>query len=67
MREYDQLPPELRAWLSNAVLPWRPKSVLRTFEKALAKTGSEARALAELDRVEAKLIAKDAGGFRAAT
>ena len=24
MRDYDRLPPELRAWLAEAVLPWRP-------------------------------------------
>lgn len=60
MREYDQLPPELRTWLSGAVLPWRPKSVQKAFEKAFARTGDRVRALAELDRIEAKLIAKDA-------
>jgi len=59
MREYDQLPPELREWVSGAVLPWRPKSVQRTFDKAMARTGDKHRALAELDRVEAKLIARD--------
>lgn len=60
MQEYDQLRPELREWVSGAVLPWRPKSVERTYEKALARMGDPERALAELDRVEAKLIAKDA-------
>ncbi|MEM9717587.1 MAG: DUF6525 family protein [Pseudomonadota bacterium] len=60
MREYDQLPPELRNWLSTAILPWRPRSVQRAFDKALARSGNPDLALAELDRVEAKLIAKDA-------
>ncbi|MEL6596320.1 MAG: DUF6525 family protein [Pseudomonadota bacterium] len=60
MREYDHLPAELRTWLSQAVLPWRAGSVKRSFEKALAKTGDPARALHELDELQARLVAKDA-------
>ncbi|WP_224826024.1 DUF6525 family protein [Cognatishimia sp. MH4019] len=60
MREYDHLPAELRAWLSQAVLPWRAGSVKRSFDKALAKTGDPAKALQELDHLQARLIAKDA-------
>ncbi len=39
MREYDRLPPELRAWLASAALPWRPRSVQRAYERAVARTG----------------------------
>ncbi len=62
MREFDQLSPELRAWLARAVLPWRPRSVKRAFDKVLAQTQDRARALAELDRLQAPRVAKDACG-----
>lgn len=60
MREFDGLPSELRAWVAAADLPWRPRSVRRSFERALAETGDVARALAELDRLQNRLITKDA-------
>ncbi|MEM6973181.1 MAG: DUF6525 family protein [Pseudomonadota bacterium] len=60
MREFDSLPVELRAWLATAMLPWRPRSVGRSFARALARTGDRRLALAELDRIEARLIARDA-------
>lgn len=60
MREYDRLPAELRAWLAAAVLPWRPRSVQRAFERAVARTRDRTRALEELDRLQDKLVAKDA-------
>ena len=28
--DYDRLPRDLRAWIANAELPWRPRSVLIT-------------------------------------
>jgi len=59
MREYDRLPAELRAWLATAVLPWRPRSVRRAFERALARTKDHSRALHELDQLQEKLIARD--------
>ena len=59
MRDYDRLPPELRVWIASANLPWRPRSVLKTYEKQIAKTGSPERALRELDRIQSKLLAKD--------
>lgn len=61
MREYDRLPAELRHWLSTAALPWRPGSVQRAFDKAFDRTKDKDRALQELDRLQARLIAKDAG------
>ncbi|MEM6679272.1 MAG: DUF6525 family protein [Pseudomonadota bacterium] len=60
MRDFDLLPAELRAWLAGAVLPWRPRSVRRSFERALARTGDRRLALAELDRLQQRLIARDA-------
>ena len=60
MREFDRLPVELRLWLAAAALPWRPRSVQRAYKAAFAKTWDKASALAELDRLEARLLAKDA-------
>lgn len=52
MREFDRLPQVLRAWVTQAVLPWRPRSVLRAYNTALARTGDQGRALDELRRLE---------------
>lgn len=53
MADYDRLPPDLRAWLAEAALPWSPRSVARVFGKALARRrGDRAAALAELDRLQ---------------
>ena len=60
MREFDKLPSELRAWLVAAALPWRPQSVRRAFDKAYARTRETQSALRELDRLERRLLAKDA-------
>lgn len=60
MREFDGLPRELRAWVARADLPWRPGSVRRSFERALSQTGDVHSALEELDRLQERLIAKDA-------
>lgn len=60
MREFDRLPEELRVWLSGAVLPWRPQSVRRAFDKALRETKDPVQALHELDRLQARLVAQDA-------
>jgi hypothetical protein len=58
MQEFDRLPAELRAWLANAVLPWRPRSVRSAFAKAVARTQDKASALRELDRLQARLVAR---------
>ena len=63
MQEYDRLPAELRRWLAGALLPWRPRSVARAFDKALARTGDRRRALAELDQLQRRLIARDAAAI----
>ena len=61
MQDFDRLPAELRAWLATAILPWRPRSVQRAFDKAVARTRDQASALRELDRLQERLVAKDAG------
>lgn len=60
MLDYDRLPPELRAWLAGAALPWRPASAQKVFARAMARTGDPQRALAQLDAAEARLVARDA-------
>ena len=60
MREFDRLPPALRAWLARACLPWGPRSVLRAYRRALGQSGDAGRALQALDAIEARLIARDA-------
>ena len=60
MSEFDRLPGELREWLAAAKLPWRPRSVQQAYSKALMRTTDAATALRELDRLEQRLVAKDA-------
>ncbi len=60
MRDFDRLPPELRAWVAAAVLPWRPRSVRRAFDKALAETGDRGFALSRLTALQGRLVARDA-------
>jgi hypothetical protein len=60
MREFDRLPKELRIWLAAADLPWRAKSVRRSYDRALSQTGDRKKALEELDRLQQRLVAKDA-------
>ena len=60
MRDFDQLPPVLRGWLRQAALPWRPRSVLQAYNRALARKGDPQAAIAELDRIQACLLARDA-------
>lgn len=71
MREFDRLPAELRAWLAAAVLPWRPRSVRKAYDRALSRCGDRILALSTLDAIEARLVAKDAhaiwGGDHPAT
>lgn len=59
MREFDRLPPLLRSWLANAALPWRPRSVQRAYDRALARTGNRDLALIELERLQSERLAKD--------
>ncbi len=59
MREFDRLPPILRAWLADAVLPWRPRSVRRAFNRALESSDNPQDALAELERLQSLRLAED--------
>jgi len=63
MQDYDRLPPELRAWLAQAALPWRSGSAHRIYARAMARTGDKARALAQLDAAERRLVARDAAAI----
>ncbi|MDA9772588.1 DUF6525 family protein [Amylibacter sp.] len=58
--DYDRLPRELRAWVANAELPWRPRSVLKAYERAFLKTGDRNKAINELNYIQQRLVAKDA-------
>jgi hypothetical protein len=61
MHAHDRLPPELRAWLHQASLPWSAASALRIWRQALRQTsGDAAAARARLDAAEARLLARDA-------
>lgn len=60
MRAYDALPPELRSWVANAARPWSAASCLKLWRRALAEEGCPKRAIARLDGVEARLLARDA-------
>lgn len=59
MRAYDSLPPELRAWVAGAALPWSPQSCLRLWRQALRDEGCPERARQRLDRAEAACLARD--------
>jgi len=59
MKCYDELPRELRRWLSSALLPWSPRSALKAYQKALRTKGCSEGALAELDKKQTRLLEKD--------
>ncbi|WP_353471859.1 DUF6525 family protein [Salipiger sp. H15] len=61
MSAYDRLPPELRAWLAQAALPWSPRSALRAWRGALTRTGCAEAAAARLSAIEAVQLARAAG------
>ena len=61
MAAYDRLPPPLRRWLAEAALPWSPWSAARAWRRATADTGGDAQAaLARMDALQARRIARDA-------
>ncbi len=59
MTAFDDLPPPLRQWLTQAVLPWSPASARRLWSKSRAKGLSPEEALASLSAAEAKTLARD--------
>ncbi|WP_434289869.1 DUF6525 family protein [Celeribacter sp. SCSIO 80788] len=65
MQEFDRLPRPLRQWLSQAALPWSPRSVRKLWAGALARyDGCENSALAHLSQVEAKRLSHDTSAHR---
>ena len=61
--DYDRLPRDLRAWVANAELPWRPRSVLKASERAFAKTGDRNKAMNERNNLQHRVVATDARGI----
>lgn len=60
MAAYDRLPPPLRRWVMQATLPWSAVSVRRLWDMALHQArGDVALALARLDAVEKRCLARD--------
>ena len=61
MSSFDRLPPELRAWLAQAALPWSPQSALKIWQRSLARYGGDrAKALDHLSCAERAMLARDA-------
>ena len=60
MTAYDSLPRELRQWLSEAALPWSPRSARRIWKRCSANGLSPEETLAFLARAEAQTLARDA-------
>ena len=61
MASYDRLPPDLRQWLAQAVLPWSARSALRVWHKALSlHAGDVGAALAHLSEIERDRLWRDA-------
>jgi hypothetical protein len=58
MREFDALPPELRRWLADALLPWSPRSARRIWRQGL-KTGGIDEALRRLESAEVATLKRD--------
>lgn len=59
MRAYDALPRPLRAWLSEAALPWSPTSCRRVWIKALRKGQGVEEALLALQQAEQRMLERD--------
>ena len=59
MHEFDRLPPLLRRWVRDAVMPWSPTSVRRVYLKALKNTGNCSSALEELNKIQGKRLSKE--------
>jgi len=59
MHEFDRLPPLLRRWVRDAVMPWSPTSVRRVYLKALKNNGNCNSALEELNKIQGKRLSKE--------
>lgn len=59
MAAHDRLPPDLRAWLIHAALPWSAKSALRLWTRAIRTTGCPIAARAKLVAAEAQTLVRE--------
>ena len=59
MAAYDRLPPELRAWMQGAALPWSPRSCRAIWKKVKQNGGTDTQAVARLAAVEAAMLQRD--------
>ncbi|MEM9318170.1 MAG: DUF6525 family protein [Pseudomonadota bacterium] len=59
MTAFDQLPAPLRHWLSEAALPWSPRSALRIWSKSEARGLSPQETLDLLCQAEERTLARD--------
>jgi hypothetical protein len=59
MAEFDRLPPPLRRWLSDAALPWSPRSAHRAYLQALADLRCPHQALGRLDALQSERLRRD--------
>ena len=59
MAEFDNLPVQLRRWLSEAALPWSPASARRVWLNAKAKGLTQDEVLLSLGRAEASTLARE--------
>jgi hypothetical protein len=60
MSDFDRLPPQARAWLREAKLPWSTTSVLKMWQRVLRETGSATAARERLSRAEEASLAREA-------
>ena len=60
MHDYDRLPPELRAWLAQAALPWSVTSVRKLWAQAKRRHPTPDAALRHLTQVEQRALYRDA-------
>ncbi|MEB8386527.1 DUF6525 family protein [Rhodobacteraceae bacterium KMM 6894] len=59
MRAFDALPPPLRRWLSEAALPWSPKSCRRIWQRARQDGETVEAVIARLDRAQAACLTRE--------
>jgi hypothetical protein len=64
MKAYDTLPKPLRHWLSEAALPWSPRSVRRIWVRSIAKGQAPEDVLHHLTELEHRTLARDACTIR---
>jgi hypothetical protein len=60
MQDYDRLPPELRAWLAQAALPWSVRSVRKLWAQAKRRHPTADAALRHLTQLETRALHRDA-------